>query len=214
MKSNKRVLTVSRGLREAAKKYGPVPRILLEGRYLENAGFGIGGKIEMTVELNKLIIIVGDKYQDERNHRELLDLSTVDPLGVVAQYKDRNGIWRKEVLKTRKVGEYYEIAAVPFRVTAVAIGDKIKVDEEFGHLFFSYVFQSGGQQTIQVQILDDWIYAERLLQAVHIYGGSAVCRPGRFVSISVPKTLPYEKLFRILDYGTRNRLWIYRKSSA
>jgi hypothetical protein len=67
MKSSKRMLTVARGLREPAKKVGPVPRINLEGRYLENAGFMIGVKIEMTVQPNMLVIILAEKMQGDVN---------------------------------------------------------------------------------------------------------------------------------------------------
>ena len=213
MKPNKRVLTVARGLREAGKKFGPVPRILLEGRYLEDAGFLVGGKIEMTVEPNKLVIILGDKYEDEKNHREVLDLSAIDPTDVIVQYKDQNGIWRKELFKTERVKGFHKIASIPQRVTGLALGDLIKVDEQFGHLFFNSVVKHGDHQTIQVQLLKSELADERLLEIAKLTGCTAVRRAGGWISMSAPKATPYDPLFRFLDNGAKNGHWKYCKAS-
>lgn len=209
MKKSVRLLKVLASLRPKPYHAQVAPRINLEGRWVERLGFNYGDQITVSVEPKRLVVTQEDKYDSEKAHRQILDLSTVDPLDVIVQYKDGLDIWRKEVIKAQKNGRYYTITSIPYKLSSLAMGDVIKVDRQLGHLFFNRVIRFGPNQTIQVQFIDR--YAERqLLKVIEVAGCQAIKRLNGRLTINMPLKAESKELIGFLKHGEKERYWNFK----
>jgi hypothetical protein len=120
MKFGIRILKVLPGFRSG-------PRINLEGKWLEESGINIGEKIAIITESNKLTIINANIYENEKDHRQLLNLTNISPDDVIVQYKDVHDIWRKEVIKVDRSECYYRIKSIPSVTTPNKLDGFLKV---------------------------------------------------------------------------------------
>src|SRR5258708_22747870 len=211
MKKSGRLLKVLSGIRPRPRNRRGVPRINLEGRWLERLGFTEGEKVAVVVQPKRLVITVEDKYDKEKIHRRILDLTKVDPGDVIVQYKDLNDNWRKEIIKVEKAGRYYRITSIPYKLTGLALGDLIKADEQFGHLFFNRVVRYGPNQTIQVQLRDAKFADEQLLKVIKLLDCEAIQRLNGRITINIPMRADCRELLRYLDEVVRQGYWDYRK---
>jgi len=204
MKPSIKILKILPGFRSEG------PRLNLEGWWLDEPGFRVGEKVAILVEPGKLTITGADKYENEKTHREVLNLTKVNPEDVIVQYKDLNDIWRKEALKVERTDCYYRIMSIPHHLTDLALGDLIKVDQQFGHLFFSGVVKYGPNQTIQVQFRNRMYADEQLLKVIELKGGKAIRRHKNRITINIPKELVKDDLLRYLHFGVMQGYWEFR----
>jgi hypothetical protein len=202
-----RILKIQPGLRSEG------PRLNLEGKWLEVPGFVIGKKVAIIVEPDKLTITNANRYENEKAHREVLDLTKISPEDVIVQYKDLHDIWRKEAIKVQRADCYYRIVSIPCRLTDLALADLVKAEEEFGHLFFSGVVQYGPNQTIQVRLRDARFVDEQLLKVTELNGGKAIRRSKYWITINVPKESAKNDLFNYLHFGVKKGYWEFQKPS-
>lgn len=210
MKKSVRLLKVLASLRPKPYRSHVAPRINLEGRWVERLGFNYGDPITVSVQPKRLVITQEDKYDSEKAHRQILDLSTVDPLDVIVQYKDGFDIWRKEVIKAEKNGRYYTVTSIPYKLTGLAMGDVIKVDRQLGHLFFNRVIRYGPNQTIQVQFIDARYVEHQLVKLIEVAGCQAIKRLSGRLTINMPLKADSKELMDFLKYGEKERYWNFK----
>jgi len=210
MKKSVRLLKVLAGMRPAALKKPTAPRINLEGRWLERLGFTSGDQITVATAPKRLVITQEDKYDSEKAHRRILDLSTVNPLDVIVQYRDGCDIWRKEIIKAEKTGRYYTLTSIPYRLSGLALGDVIKVDRQLGHLFFNRVIRYGPNQTIQVFYIDARYVENQLLKIIELTGCQALKRLSGRLTINMPLKADSKELIGFLKHGEKERYWTVR----
>jgi hypothetical protein len=200
---------------------GPLPdhaRIILQGRWLEEAGFKEGDQIAVEIEPYHLRITPADMYDTERGQRWALNFDVLrnNPGDIVVQYKDRHKIWRFEVLSSQKEGKHYRVTSAPHRLISIAKGDLIQAEEDFGHLFFTGVVDYGPNKTIQLKI-SDCSNAHEELFAASMQAGCEISRRVNYrVTINMPwRTMAREDfkyIFRHLDAGVENGYWDYRSA--
>jgi Toxin SymE, type I toxin-antitoxin system/Domain of unknown function (DUF4265) len=215
MEINVRVLTVSSIQRAASGNYYYlVPKINLQGKWLENCGFTEGKKIAVSVGADKLIITAGDQYENEKNHRAIVKVNKheMNEGNVIVQYKDKVGIWRKSMLNTIKEGNYYRVATIPYGIISVAMGDLIEAEEEYGLLFFVRVVQVGGNRVVYLDLRDDRYVKDQLLADLKATGCTWISRYKKSMSINIPLTAPWDKLIAMFDFGASKGYWVYQQT--
>jgi hypothetical protein len=116
----------------------------------------------------------------------------------IALVYDDNGELKIEKVYAERVGEYYQLKAIPAFANNVAYDDIISIEYEAGYLFFDELIQQSGHSVLHVVILkpdlSSNVYAALITFGVNIN----YLHNNLYLVIDVPPDVSYADLRRYL----------------
>lgn len=131
---------------------------------------------------------------------------------VLLTYEDESE-YKVESVWATKVGDYYKIDNIPFFAKNVALGDIVSVEEDDEKaLYFDKLVQASGNSVIQMIIFDTAQVGHVGRQLESLGCGWEGSHIENYISVNVPKEVPYTTIKTFLDEGEKEGKWEYREA--
>jgi hypothetical protein len=120
--------------------------------------------------------------------------------------------YKIEKVNAEKVGDYYQIKAVPAFACNIAFNDIIAAEEENGELFFDELIQPSGHSVVHIIIFKPEISAS--IYAILTSFGLKInyLLNNRYLAVDIPLNISYAEVKRFLSKEEESKNLDYREA--